>query len=44
MAVVHMNEVGDGTPSLPLFSLVFACAKNKCGKRQPKKIFSRESF
>jgi hypothetical protein len=28
-----MNEAGVGTPSLPLFCLVFACAKNLSGKR-----------
>ena len=28
-----MNEAGVGTPSLPLFCLVFACAKNLRGKR-----------
>jgi hypothetical protein len=27
-----MNEAGVGTPSLPLFCLVFACAKNLSGK------------
>jgi hypothetical protein len=33
MAAAHMNEAGVGTPSLPLFCLVFACAKNLSGKR-----------
>jgi hypothetical protein len=44
MAAVHMNEVGDGSPSLACFPLVFACAKKSGAPRHPFIHFSRGPY